>query len=276
MRMKTKNYKRTEKGSRQESSHEQFTENGNHTEETQKGPAPAPTNIGITTKQGNKYNKRIRWSKEEMKEVVWCIQYVKETTSTENYKAAYELWRKRNLNLKTSMDVKLLLNQKNYILKNKKITDTEINEIMEDFRPRMQDNTEDQLREEQTNNVHTTEEHLLLQNRNLGEDTQQHVAGEKLKEETEMWYKVRLLQMSERQRMPKLIGNNKIIRLKKETNGIIEELVKENETDITDLNHLIYAAATVITEKVTKPGKTAKSRRNKNSWKIRIQTQISN
>jgi hypothetical protein len=36
----------------------------------------------------------------------------------------------------------------------------------------------------------------------------------------------------------------------------------ENETDITDLNHLIYAAATVITEKVTKPGKTVKSRRN--------------
>jgi hypothetical protein len=91
-----------------------------------------------------------------------------------------------------------------------------------------------------------------------------------------MWYKVRLLQMSERQRLPKLVENNKIIRLKKEMNGIIEELMKENETDITDLNHLIYAAATVIMEKVTKPGKTVKSRRNKNSWKIRIKRQISN
>jgi hypothetical protein len=56
-------------------------------------------------------------------------------------------------------------------------------------------------------------------------------------------------------------------------NGIIEELLKENEIEITDINHLIYAAATVITEKVTKPGKTVKSRRNKNSWKIRIQRQ---
>jgi hypothetical protein len=73
-----------------------------------------------------------------------------------------------------------------------------------------------------------------------------------------------------------LIENNKIIRLKKEMNGIIEDILKENETDITDLNHLIYAAATVITEKVTKPGKTVKSRQNKNSWKIRIQRQISN
>jgi hypothetical protein len=91
------------------------------------------------------------------------------------------------------------------------------------------------------------------------------VAGEKLKEELEiMWYKVRLLQMSERQRLPKLVENSKIIWLKKVMNGIIEELLKENETDMTDINHLIYAAATVITEKVTKLGKTVKSRRNKN------------
>jgi hypothetical protein len=59
-------------------------------------------------------------------------------------------------------------------------------------------------------------------------------------------------------------------------NGIIEELLKENETDITDLNHLIYAAVTVIMEKVTKPRNTVKSRRNKNSWKILIQRKISN
>jgi hypothetical protein len=52
--------------------------------------------------------------------------------------------------------------------------------------------------------------------------------------------------------------------------------LKENEIEITDINHLIYAAATVITEKVTKLGKTIKSRRNKNFWKIRIQRQISN
>jgi hypothetical protein len=195
---------------------------------------------------------------------------VKETISTENYKAAYELWRKRNPNLRTNMDAKLLLNQKNYIIR-KKITDTEIDEIKESFRPRMQDNTEDQLREEQTNNAGATEEHLLLQNRNLGQDAQQHVAGEKLKEELEiMWYKVRLLQMSERQRLPKLVENRKIIWLKKEINSLIQELLKENEIEITDINHLIYAAARVITEKVIKLGKTVKSRRNKNFWKIRI------
>jgi len=45
------------------------------------------------------------------------------------------------------VDVKLLLNQKNYILKNKKITDIETDEIMENTRSHMQDNIEDHIRE---------------------------------------------------------------------------------------------------------------------------------
>jgi hypothetical protein len=36
------------------------------------------------------------------------------------------------------------------------------------------------------------------------------------------------------------------------------------------MNHLIYAATTVITERIAKPGKKVKNRRNKDSWKIRI------
>jgi hypothetical protein len=54
------------------------TENGNHTEETQHGPSPAPPDIGATAKQGSIYNKRIRWSREEMKEVVWYFLCVKD------------------------------------------------------------------------------------------------------------------------------------------------------------------------------------------------------
>jgi hypothetical protein len=60
-------------------------------------------------------------------------------------------------------------------------------------------------------------------------------------------------------------------------NGIIKELLKENESDITDINHFLYAAAIVITEIATKRGKTVKNGRNKKTLgKIRIQRQISN
>jgi hypothetical protein len=59
-------------------------------------------------------------------------------------------------------------------------------------------------------------------------------------------------------------------------NGITEELLKENETDITEINHLIHAAATVVTETATKLGKIVKNTANKDSQNIRIQRQISN
>jgi hypothetical protein len=71
--------------------------------------------------------------------------------------------------------------------------------------------------------------------------------------------------MSDRQRLPKLTENNELIHIKKKINEKIEELLKEDEIDITYVNHLIYAAATVITERITKPGKKVKNRRNKDS-----------
>jgi len=44
--------------------------NGNHTEETQHGQFQSPPNIGVGQENGKKLNKRIQWSREEMKEVL--------------------------------------------------------------------------------------------------------------------------------------------------------------------------------------------------------------
>jgi hypothetical protein len=46
------------------------------------------------------------------------------------------------------------------------------------------------------------------------------------------------------ERLPKLKENSKLIKLKKEINGINEEILKEVQSDIKDINKLMYAAAT--------------------------------
>jgi flagellar basal body-associated protein FliL len=47
---------------------------------------------------------------------------------------------------------------------------------------------------------------------------------------------VRLLQESERERLPRVKGNSILIKLKKEINGIIEEILEEEEeSDIKDI-----------------------------------------
>jgi len=58
-----------------------------------------------------------------MKEVLWCFMYIKEKALGENYKEAYKLWIDRNSMTKLNIDAKALLNQKNYILRAKRITD---------------------------------------------------------------------------------------------------------------------------------------------------------
>jgi hypothetical protein len=81
--------------------------------------------------------------------------------------------------------------------------------------------------------------------------------------------------MSEREKLPKLKTNSKLIKLQEEINGVIEELLEEDEMDITDINNLIYSAATIMTQTLNEPSKRNKNRRNVKFWKIRMQKQIS-
>ena len=70
-----------------------------------------------------------------------------------------------------------------------------------------------------------------------------------------MWHKVRLLQMCEREKLPKLTTKSKLTKLQEEINGVMEELLEKDEMDITDINNLIYAAATIITQTLNELGK---------------------
>ena len=54
--------------------------------------------------------------------------------------------------------------------------------------------------------------------------------------------------MCEREKLSKLKTNSKMIKLREEINGVTEELLEEEEMDITDINNLIYAAATIMTQ----------------------------
>jgi hypothetical protein len=75
--------------------------------------------------------------------VLWFFAYIKGKTLGENYKEAYKLWRERNQMKRINIDAKALLNQKNYILKDKRITAVEIDDIKENNRRKIGDDAED-------------------------------------------------------------------------------------------------------------------------------------
>ena len=66
-----------------------------------------------------------------------------------------------------------------------------------------------------------------------------------------------------------------MIKLQEEINGVIEELL-EDEMNITHINNLIHAAATIMTQTLNEPSERSKNRGNVKFWEIRMQEKISN
>ena len=104
------------------------------TEETQLGPTQSPPHIGDGQENSKKLNKRIQWSREEMKEVVRCFSYIKERTLRQNYMEVYKLWRERKPVTRNNLCAKAMFNQKNYILKSQRLTAVEIDDLIEKIR----------------------------------------------------------------------------------------------------------------------------------------------
>jgi hypothetical protein len=91
---------------------------------------------------------------------------------------------------------------------------------------------------------------------NKSAEGEQHTVRNKLKEDLQiMWHKVRLLQMFEREKLQKLKTYSKLIKIQEEINGVIKELLEEEEMDIRDINNLICAAATFMTQTLNEPSK---------------------
>jgi len=92
---------------------------------------------------------------------------------------------------------------------------------------------EHQKRDQENNNTGFGK---VENNKHQSAEGEQHTVKNKLKEDLQiMCHKVRLLQMSEREKLPKLKTNSKLIKLQEEINGVIEELLEEDEMNITDV-----------------------------------------
>jgi hypothetical protein len=67
-------------------------------------------------------------------------------------------------------------------------------------------------------------------------------------------YQVTQIETDNRPRLQKLHNMSKLKVIMKMANKAMEEIVDQKDLNITELNHLIYAAATVITEEINGTG----------------------
>jgi hypothetical protein len=93
---------------------------GYYNEATQGGPLTQSSHKDQNITERTQLKQRMAWTKEETREVIWCYTYCKQYF-TADYKKVYEVWRQRNPECRKYIDANTLMNQKNYIMKNKKI-----------------------------------------------------------------------------------------------------------------------------------------------------------
>jgi hypothetical protein len=147
------------------------------------------------------------------------------------------------------VDAKKLMNQKNYVMKHNKITEMEI----EEMKRKMQTSQRSQPagREEETL-VHTgtikNDEHkpnAVITTREETETQQHRDQINKLREKVgSTYYQVTQITMDNRPRLQKLQNMFKLKVIMKTANEAMGEIVEGRDLNSTELNNLIYAAAT--------------------------------
>jgi len=114
---------------------------------TQSGPLThSQSHRAQNTAEHTEVKHRRAWTKEEIREVIWSYMYCR-LRFTENYKKVYEIWRQRNPEFRMYMDAKKLMNQKNYIMKHKKITEMEVEEIKRELQESQRSHLEEREEE---------------------------------------------------------------------------------------------------------------------------------
>ena len=251
------------------------------TEETHSRPLThSQSHQAQTTTEHLRVKQKQAWTKEERKGVIWCYMYCRQHFAG-NYKKMYEIWRQRNPDSRMYLDAKKLLNQKNYITKHKKLTENEIEEIKKDVQANEEGHLGGREGEEGEHHVPTVDEEWKRSVVSTSEgttDTRVHRdQTRRLKGKIECaYYQVTQLTMDDRPRLQKLQNMFKMKLIMRTANDAVREILCERDFDVTELNHLIYAAATVITEEINgrKEYKLQTQRLHTPPWIRRIQNTI--
>lgn len=194
-------------------------------------------------------NKRQKWSKQQYKEVIWAYHYAIKTENENITSGTYTIWRARNPNIFPGMNEKNLSNQRRFILKENKLTEAEIAEIISDVTFRIQEREDDDP---------TRQERLEKQD----VDTVTSIISEvpDAEEIADMENKIIIkLQEIKKQEIEERKFLNKIKNIKQVSknievaNKVLTKLTADKNMNITEINEVIYATAAVIAnEKIIK------------------------
>lgn len=224
----------------------------------------------------NKRKARQQWTQEQYKCVMWCYYYAKATKIDGGVtKGTYTVWREKNPDIFPHLDSNSLANQRRYIEKGKKLTDIELQQIKDDVDGQLSRTT--QLEEiietesqpqtqpcptercQTTMEKYTTDEDVLVMEANISQKILTIKSGN----------------MKERKRIKKIKLTQRVRQQIMQANNAIKMLKGDQQLNLTDINNIMYAAASVIAGEIKERCEPkAKHKSKEPAWKMRIKKTI--
>jgi hypothetical protein len=252
-----------------------ISSNGNQNDLLQVGPTEHPTDqstqvITQNTEQRNK------WTKEEYMGIIEAYYIATETNHPAGMMSGmYSIWRGKNPHIHKEINIVKLNNQRNYIIKNSKLTSHEIETIHQKVKNELRNAKDNNSPTEHIEpNIPTPSLNTTPSNEVLGTTPTQLIQHQSEFEIQllEKLAEVKCIPISERKQLNKIkYGKETDIKVK-EANEVIKKILQTENYTLTDLNHLIYATANIISgERKT----TVKHDNNiEPAWSRRISKQI--
>ena len=238
-----------------------------------------------TTKIPTKGNRQ-KWSREEYKDVMEAYYNASfNPTDTSTTKAAYNIWREKHPADRLHMDANKLSNVRRDIVKNNRLTDIELRAIQDRIRPHIPDNDavitgsdnqiESDKQEDQTEQP-VADIWTQIDPAEVHEETNERVA--KMAEDIQKkWEICKEMPINERPAIPKIRRDHLAKEAIKHANEAIQD-IKDKQSkplNLTDINQLLYAAASSVAEAVgARPRKPKSRKRTQPKWKEKIEKEI--
>ena len=250
----------------------------------------------LTPSETSNKQLRHRWSREQHVSVMEsyyeaCI-HPAETSTT---KAAYILWRKQHPDVRPQIDANRLANVRRDIIKNHRLSKTELNAIKERVRSKVSNidenccmtniygninkpfheisNVSQQKHNEVLNDVEVAglESPEVIQTNYFNDELVNSVRDKILQK----WEILKEESIEKRNALPKIRTDKKVKQLISVTNQALNYIKEHRVLDITDVNQLIYASALVICEELGLKAWTTKTKyENTPAWKKQIEQKI--
>ena len=233
-----------------------------------------------TPRPNNTKSKRCKWSEEEYKGVMRAYYEAKHHPKGQCCtKEAYNIWRSANQNTREGIDANKLANVRRYIVNQKILNDEQLQEIEDEVK--VKDVNNNAIEQTLPEPVYAEEVEVPFLENEINADPElnngiheEDIDENVIQEIKTKWEEVKHLKLEERPRLLKIRTSNKNKEVLRKVNSAVKEIQRRavQPLDITQINELIYSAATIAQDQCGLKTKHQKDRRRKQpAWKARIQ-----